>query len=160
MEDSGYSILSQDQQQPTVQMPRSNSAIMQDSGICSDLLNRLSLNCDEVEPSKYYEPDEDGDVQLHLAVFAGLADVVDALVRMAPSPDHLSVQNNQGYTPLHIAVLQNQPVFVQRLVSAGAQVDLRDGEGNTPLHLSAYRGYVECAQALTISSKSILGMFY
>ena len=67
---------------------------------------------------------------------------------MAPNPQLLSLQNNQGYTPLHLAVLQNQPAFVRRLVVAGAKLNLRDGEGNSPLHLSARRGYVECAEAL------------
>lgn len=143
--------------QPMVKMPNSsqNASLMQDSGICSDLLKRLSLG-DNVssasELSAYFEPDEDGDVQLHLAVASGLADVVDALVRMSPSPDHLSLQNNQGYSPLHIAVLQNQPAFVRRLVMAGARLDLPDDEGNNPLHLSARRGYLECAEALLASS--------
>lgn len=77
-----------------------------------------------------------------------MADVFEALVRMAPSPQLLSLQNNQGYTPLHLAVLQNQPAFVRRLVVAGAKLNLRDSEGNSPLHLSARRGYVECAEAL------------
>ena len=72
----------------------------------------------------------------------------EALVRMSPSPDLLSLQNNQGYSPLHLAVLQNQPAFVRRLVVAGAKLNLRDNEGNSPLHLSARRGYVECAEAL------------
>merc|ERR1712029_447490 len=132
---------------------------MQDSGICGDLLNRLTLGGSSDDPKplnssleqpirEFYEPDEDGDVQLHLVVVAGLADVFEALVRMAPSPQLLSLQNNQGYTPLHLAVLQNQPAFVRRLVVAGAKLNLRDSEGNSPLHLSARRGYVECAEAL------------
>jgi len=138
-------------------MPNSQQNNLQDSGICSDLLKRLSLgdvgsDTNELCLKTYFEPDEDGDVQLHLAVASGLADVVDALVRMSPSPDHLSLQNNQGYSPLHIAVLQNQPAFVRRLVMAGARMDLPDDEGNNPLHLSARRGNLECAEALLASS--------
>lgn len=144
---------------------------MQDSGIsCStDLMMRLSLSsgsssaesssrngqtqstqhCENSETwREYFEPDEDGDVQLHLAVAEGLADVVEALIRLAPSTQLLSIQNNQGYSPLHIAVLKNQPAFVRRLVVAGARLELRDGEGHSPLHLAARRGYVECAEAL------------
>ena len=142
--------------QPAVQMPSSSTKNqLQDSGICSDLLQRLSLegsadgsSSTPINPSAFFEPDEDGDVQLHLAVAEGLADVVDALVRMAPNAELLSLQNNQGYSPLHIAVLQNQPLFVRRLVTTGAKVALSDAEGNTPLHLAARRGYVECAEAL------------
>lgn len=121
---------------------------LQDSGICCDLLTRLNLSGDAPDVKEYFEPDDDGDVQLHLAVASGLADVVDALVRMAPTPDLLSIQNNQGYSPLHIAVLQSQPAFVRRLVVAGARIDLRDSEGNTPLHLTARRGNLDCAEAL------------
>ena len=138
--------------QPQVKMPSSQNTSLQDSGICSDLLKRLSLgDGSTTDPLAYFEPDEDGDVQLHLAVASGLADVVDALVRLSPSPDHLSLQNNQGYSPLHIAVLQNQPAFVRRLVMAGARMDLPDDEGNNPLHLSARRGHLECAEALLVS---------
>ena len=65
--------------EPLVKMPQSNS--MQDSGICGDLMKRLSLNGSQetftnATPSleqvrEFYEPDEDGDAQLHLAVAAG-----------------------------------------------------------------------------------------
>ena len=164
MDDSGISTSSMlrlststsagnNQQPPSVKMPSSqNSSSLQDSGICSDLLQRLSLGEGSNELSAYFEPDEDGDVQLHLAVAEGLADVVEALVRMSPTPNHLSLQNNQGYSPLHIAVLQNQPAFVRRLVMAGARMDLPDDEGNNPLHLAARRGYLECAEALLSST--------
>ncbi len=97
---------------------------------------------------EYYEQDDDGDVQLHLAIASGYVDVVYALIRMAPHPDYLSIQNNALYSPLHIAVLQNQPAVVRRLVVAGARLDVRDREGNTPLHLAARRGNHECGEAL------------
>ena len=74
--------------------------------------------------------------------------MVEALIRLSPNTELISIQNNQGYSPLHIAVLKNQPLFVRRLVVAGARLDLRDGEGNSALHLTARRGYVECAEAL------------
>ncbi len=97
---------------------------------------------------EYFEPDEDGDVQLHLAIASGFVDVVFALVRMAPHPDYLGIRNRAAYAPLHIAVLQDQPEVVRRLVVAGAALDVRDAEGNTPLHLAARRGNTECAEAL------------
>ena len=128
------------------------AARMQDSGICSDMM-RLSLTNDGGATAsrnieEFFEPDEDGDNQVHLAVASGMVDVVEALTRIAPSPQHLSMQNAQGYTPLHIAVLQNQPAILRRLVVAGARLDARDNEGNTPLHLTARRGYVECAESI------------
>jgi len=98
--------------------------------------------------AEYYEPDSDGDCQLHLAIASGFVEVVFALIRMAPHPSYLDIQNNELYAPLHIAVLMNQPGMVRRLVVAGATSEIRDLEGNTPLHLAAKRGYLECAEAL------------
>jgi ankyrin only family protein len=139
-----------------------------DSGICDDL-RPLRVEDDEEEnlteqtsrrqlqpvgqqpsPSfvEYYEADADGDCQLHLAIASGFTEVVFALIRMAPHPSYLDIQNNELYAPLHIAVLMDQPAMVRRLVVAGATTDIRDTEGNTPLHLAAKRGYLRCAKAL------------
>jgi ankyrin repeat protein len=98
--------------------------------------------------SEYYLPDSDGDCQLHLAIASGFVEVVFALIRMAPHPSYLDIQNNELYAPLHIAVLMNQAGMVRRLVVAGATTDIRDLEGNTPLHLAAKRGFLDCAEAL------------
>jgi len=96
-----------------------------------------------------FEPDEDGDIQLHLAIASSHYDVADTLIRLCPRPaEYLSVQNRQSYSPLHIAVLQNQPAIVRSLVVHGASVTSADREGNTPLHLAAIRGYLECGEAL------------
>ena len=60
--------------EPVVKMPNGDNT-MQDSGICGDLLNRLTLGDDPKSSLEsirdFYEPDEDGDVQLHLVVVAG-----------------------------------------------------------------------------------------
>ena len=78
-----------------------DSYLRQDSGLCSELMNRLSLSDSRVLSTsqdvwkEFYEPDEDGDVQLHLAIASGYLEVVDSLIRMAPSTDFLSIQNNQ-----------------------------------------------------------------
>ena len=146
---------------PAVKMPSSPlskapSNALEDSGvgICQDAMQQMSIDEGGATSlrddawQEYYEQDEDGDVQLHLAIASGFVDVVYALIRMAPHPDYLSIQNRALYSPLHIAVLQNQPAVVRRLVVAGARLDVRDREGNTPLHLAARRGNLECGEAL------------
>merc|ERR1711936_81598 len=103
---------------------------------------------DTTDYIELYEPDQDGDSQLHLAIASGYQEVVFAMVRLAPHPDYLNLQNNELYAPLHIAVLTNQPVLVRRLVVAGAKTSIRDQEGNTPLHLASKRGHLQCAEAI------------
>jgi len=95
-----------------------------------------------------FEQDAEGDTQLHLAIASSYEDVVNALVRLAPKPDYLNIQNNELYAPLHIAVLTNQPSIVRRLVVAGAATHVLDQEGNTPLHHACSRGNLECAENL------------
>lgn len=146
-----------------------------DSGICDDMkqlrmeeedeneeepenrktaarMSSSSSSKQQQQPSpsfvEYYEADADGDCQLHLAIASGFTEVVFALIRMAPHPSYLDIQNNELYAPLHIAVLMDQPAMVRRLVVAGATTDIRDTEGNTPLHLAAKRGHLRCAKAL------------
>ncbi|XP_040583218.1 NF-kappa-B inhibitor cactus [Lepeophtheirus salmonis] len=138
------------------QMPLSSSLkerrLDSSGGLLVSDLSALSLSDNaKLNPDawrEYYEPDEDGDVQLHLAIASGFVEVVYALIRMVPNSEFLNIQNNHHYAPLHIAVLQNQPNIVRRLVVSGARLDVRDKEGNTPLHLAARRGNVECGEAL------------
>ena len=134
-----------------------------DSGICVSMTEGMKISEPDFKDPKveskvtmspqakvleYYDADSDGDCQLHLAVAEGVMEVVFALIRMAPHPAYLDIQNNELYAPLHLAVLVNQPRMVRRLVVAGATTDIRDREGNTPLHLAARRGLRECASAL------------
>merc|ERR1712018_213473 len=95
-----------------------------------------------------FEQDAEGDTQLHLAIASNYEDVVNALVRLAPKPEYLNIQNNELYAPLHIAVLTNQPNMVRKLVVAGATTQIVDREGNTPLHHACSRGYYQCAEQL------------
>ncbi|XP_063242720.1 NF-kappa-B inhibitor cactus-like isoform X1 [Bacillus rossius redtenbacheri] len=97
----------------------------------------------------YFQQDEDGDTQLHIAIIRGFIEVVESLVQMVPHPCFLDISNNYWQTPLHLAVLTHQPLVARRLLVAGAKVDGRDLQGNTPLHLACQSGDLECVRALT-----------
>lgn len=59
---------------------------------------------------------------LHLACISGSVDVVAALIRMAPHPCLLNIQNDVAQTPLHLAALTAQPNIMRILLLAGAEV--------------------------------------
>nr|CAD7454306.1 unnamed protein product [Timema tahoe] len=97
----------------------------------------------------YFQQDQDGDTQLHIAIIQGFIEVVYSLVQMVPHPCFLDILNDVCQTPLHLAVLTRQPRIARRLLVAGATVDVRDSNGNTALHLACQTGNLDCVKALT-----------
>lgn len=55
--------------------------------------------------------------------------IIDAIKRNAP----LNIQNDQGYTPLIVAVMNGHQAAVEALVVAGALVSIKDNAGKTAL---------------------------
>lgn len=98
--------------------------------------------------------------QLHIAIINGFLEVVYSLIRLAPHPCLLDIVNDMSQSPLHLAVLTNQPIIVRRLVAAGARTQTRDLAGNTPLHLAVLRGDLESAKALTtvVNNEEVEGL--
>lgn len=68
---------------------------------------------------------------------------------MAPHPCLFNILNDDGQSPLHLAVLTRQPRIVRRLILAGASPALRNFRGNTALHLTCATGDLASAKALT-----------
>ncbi|XP_035732908.1 NF-kappa-B inhibitor cactus-like [Vespa mandarinia] len=97
----------------------------------------------------YYTQDDEGDTQLHIAIVQGFLEAAFSLIRMAPHPCLLDILNDDGQSPLHLAVLTRQPRIVRRLILAGANPSLRNFRGNTALHLTCETGDLSCAKALT-----------
>lgn len=97
----------------------------------------------------YFQQDEDGDTQLHIAIIQGFIEVVYSLINIAPHPYFLDIQNDVYQTPLHLAVLTHQPKILRQLLVAGATVDMKDRHGNTALHLACQLGNLESVKALT-----------
>lgn len=52
------------------------------------------------------------------------------------------------YTPLHLAVLNNNPKIVSILIEFGCDVNLRNQDGYTALHVATRGGYQEIAKML------------
>uniref|UniRef100_A0A1B6E4R3 Uncharacterized protein n=1 Tax=Clastoptera arizonana TaxID=38151 RepID=A0A1B6E4R3_9HEMI len=96
----------------------------------------------------YFQQDEDGDTQLHIAIIKEFIEVVYSLVRMVPHPSYLDIRNDDCQTPLHLAVLTGQSRMVRLLLCGGAAADIRDRNGNTALHLAVAAGDISCVRAL------------
>lgn len=63
-------------------------------------------------------------------------------------PELLNQQDMKGFSPLIIAVYNNQPAAVQLLLDNGADIAAQDMSGNTALMGAAFRGYQEVVQML------------
>lgn len=105
----------------------------------------------ELDWQLYYTQDDDGDTQLHIAIVQGFLEAAFSLIRMAPHCCLLDILNDDGQSPLHLAVLTRQPRVVRRLILAGANPALRNFRGNTALHLACATGDLASAMALTDS---------
>jgi hypothetical protein len=56
--------------------------------------------------------------------------------------------DQQGYFPLHHAVLDQASQRLQNLIQQGAVTEVKDREGNTPLHLTVQNGHLAMAKLL------------
>lgn len=96
----------------------------------------------------FFQPDDDGDTQLHIAAIHGCVKSVATLIKICPHKELLDLTNNQGHSPLHLAVMSGNAVVTRMLVQAGLSLGVRDRTGETPLHKATAAGNVECLQAL------------
>jgi ankyrin repeat protein len=53
---------------------------------------------------------------------------------------NIEAKDNEGYTPLHNAVLFGNEDRVLTLIARGANIEAKDDDGNTPLHLAVLFG--------------------
>ncbi|XP_075224741.1 NF-kappa-B inhibitor cactus isoform X2 [Lycorma delicatula] len=102
----------------------------------------------------YFQQDEDGDTQLHIAILHCFIEVVYSLIKMVPHPKYLDIRNDIRQTPLHLAVLTGQPHIIRWLLSEGASPDVLDNHGNTALHLAVSTQDINCVNALTLPVSS------
>ncbi|XP_045473037.1 NF-kappa-B inhibitor cactus-like [Harmonia axyridis] len=102
----------------------------------------------------FYQQDEDGDTELHLAIANGYIDVSAALIRLAPHPRLLDTSNDDALTPLHIAVSRRLSSIVRLLIVAGANPSPRNSAGDSPLHLASRLGDLDCCKAILFPVQS------
>lgn len=98
-------------------------------------------------PAALASKDADGDTPLHLAAELGYADIAKYLIAEKAS---VNAVDNAGYTPLHLAEVNNQPAVQKLIAAAGGQemgtpgmpsMSLPTG-GQTPLIAAAQSGNV------------------
>ncbi|KAI4495334.1 hypothetical protein M0804_001535 [Polistes exclamans] len=98
-----------------------------------------------------------GDSPLHVALRYGQFDIFKYILILTGIDSEyqtvVNIQNSTGNTPLHYAVLQNQPVIVKVLLELGADPNTCDDRGLSPLHVAVkIPNGVECVNIL-LSSK-------
>nr|XP_031534642.1 NF-kappa-B inhibitor alpha [Vicugna pacos] len=87
---------------------------------------------------------------LHLAIIHEEKALTMEVVRQVKGDlAFLNFQNNLQQTPLHLAVITNQPEIAEVLLEAGCDPELRDFRGNTPLHLACEQGCLASVGVLT-----------
>ncbi|XP_021514797.1 NF-kappa-B inhibitor alpha [Meriones unguiculatus] len=93
---------------------------------------------------------EDGDSFLHLAIIHEEKTLTLEVIRQVKGDlAFLNFQNNLQQSPLHLAVITNQPGIAEALLEAGCDPELRDFRGNTPLHLACEQGCLASVGVLT-----------
>ncbi|KAM8833120.1 nuclear factor of kappa light polypeptide gene enhancer in B-cells inhibitor, alpha b [Synchiropus picturatus] len=92
---------------------------------------------------------EDGDTLLHLAIIHEAKDYIQTMIDMSKNTHFLNTQNDQRQTPLHLAVITNQPDVCQHLLVSGCDPTLVDEGGNTPLHIACRHGNLPCFSVIT-----------
>ncbi|NWZ29522.1 IKBA inhibitor, partial [Asarcornis scutulata] len=93
---------------------------------------------------------EDGDTFLHLAIIhEEKALSLEVIRQTSGDRAFLNFQNNLSQTPLHLAVITDQPEIAEHLLKAGCDLDIRDFRGNTPLHIACQQGSLRSVSVLT-----------
>lgn len=87
---------------------------------------------------------------LCLASWQGNAKIVNFLLEQGVA-DQINRPDEEGFTPLYVAVMHNNTLVVQRLVEAGACINTRSYEGRTPVWAAASRGLCTILEYLILN---------
>ncbi len=106
-----------------------------------------ALTKDEEEHTDSY-----GNTSLHHACFNGQGEVVKVLIEKGADVNKL---NDNGASPLILAVQQSNLVIAELLLKAGAKTDCADVNGVMPLHIAANNGEQFIGKALISAGANI-----
>ncbi|XP_054713849.1 serine/threonine-protein phosphatase 6 regulatory ankyrin repeat subunit B-like [Uloborus diversus] len=94
------------------------------------------------------EKDKEGNTALHLAATYGLK----GLKMLLDAKANTRLQNSEGFTPLHCALIWRRVDVAMILLDYDAKIDLHDRHGRTPLHIAAEQGDVDIVRRLLASN--------
>ncbi|XP_012717046.2 nuclear factor of kappa light polypeptide gene enhancer in B-cells inhibitor, alpha b [Fundulus heteroclitus] len=83
---------------------------------------------------------DEGDTLLHLAIIHEAKDHIKRMIDLSRNTCFLNAQNDLRQTPLHLAVITNQPDVCCSLLASGCDPTLVDNNGDTPLHIACRHG--------------------
>lgn len=99
--------------------------------------------------------DTKGNSTLHAAAEFGGAEAIQALLSHPESVKLLNQVNQNGGSPLHLAVSAGNSEQVTLLLDAGADINQRDKQGNTPLILAVLSGHRNIVNQLLTQGASV-----
>ncbi|XP_069803438.1 B-cell lymphoma 3 protein [Dendropsophus ebraccatus] len=95
------------------------------------------------------QPDEDGDTALHIAVAHGNLSIAQRVISLLNHGRRdIDVLNNLRQTPLHLAVITDQPELVALLLHHRASPLIPDRNGQTCVHLACEYGSIRSLEVL------------
>jgi len=121
----------------------------------SEINEDSSTNCDN-SVTHTRSQDVNGDTKLHTLIIE--KEVKHSIETIFMSSTHdLELQNDCLQTPLHLAVITNQPSIVAQLICSGVKTNIRERNGDTALNIACENGYVDCINAMYCLSGEKLG---
>jgi len=121
-------------------------------GLVTDLLNSGAT------PGK---KSSDGETCYHLAVRNNTVDCLSLLLKFSPSHTEVNTFNDQGQTPLHMAVLTGTQALVKTLLAFGVNPDVQEARcGKTGLFLAVETGHQDIAELLLCYGASLTTSTY
>ncbi|KAE8630728.1 hypothetical protein XENTR_v10000934 [Xenopus tropicalis] len=102
--------------------------------------------------------DENGDNILHLSIIHQHSALVRIFLDITQGPvcdDIINVRNDLYQTPLHLAVITQQPDTVQDIIKAGGDPLCLDRDGNSVLHLACKEGDASTLSILLKHKKTL-----